>query len=123
MVMIVLVVRAVMVMFVLVLVMVVMVVILVCVVMMRVGVAMTMALIMLFVHDMNIELHARDARFLAARNVQVVTVKREFGQFAFQAPSIETQINQRSKEHVAADAAENVEVEGFHPIGYRPQGH
>jgi len=79
-------------------------------------VAMTMALVMLVVFDVDIELYARDGRFLAARDVQVVTVKREFGQFAFQAPSIETQINQRSKEHVAADAAEVVEIEGLHRL-------
>jgi len=119
--MIVIIVRAVMVM--LVLVLVAMVVMFVSVVRMCVRVPVTVALIMLFGRDMNLELHALDACFLAARDVQVITVQREHCQLTLKLASIDTQVDQRAEEHVAADAAEDVEVEGFHPIGNRPQGH
>ena len=44
----------------------------------------------------------------------IVVVQTEFFQFAFQRLEVHAEIEQGAEEHIAADAAEQVEVEGFH---------
>ena len=63
---------------------------------------------------MHVELHAGDAGFLLAREVQVIAVELELLQLALQPMRVHAQINQRADEHVAADPAENVEIKRFH---------
>ena len=48
--------------------------------------------------------------------MQVIAVKLELSQFAFQAASIDTQVEQSAEEHVAAYATEDVEIEGLHQL-------
>ena len=40
----------------------------------------------------------------------MITLETEFAQFALQLVRIDSEVDQRSDEHIAADAAENIEV-------------
>ena len=73
-------------------------------------------LVMMFVGigQMDIKLHAGDAGFLLARDVEVVAVEFQLLQLALQLAAIRAEVNQRADEHVAADAAENIEIKRFH---------
>jgi len=64
--------------------------------------------------DMNIEFYARDARLLTARNMEVITIQRQLFEFLEQRGGINSEVNQRADEHVAADTAEHVEIQGLH---------
>ena len=66
------------------------------------------------VRQMHVELHAGDGRFFAARNVQVIAVELELLQFALKFFGVHAEVEQRGDEHVAGDAAENVEVKRLH---------
>ena len=66
--------------------------------------------------QMDIKFHAGDAGFLLARNMQMITAEFQFLQLAFQLAGIRAEVNQRADEHVAADAAENVEIKRFHML-------
>ena len=66
------------------------------------------------IRQMHVEFHAFDAGFLFARDVQVVAVELQFFKFVLQLVRVRAQINHRADEHVAADAAEDVEVKRFH---------
>ena len=65
-------------------------------------------------HEVHVELHAFEVAFLLARGVQVVTVQFQLGQFDFQLVQADAEVEHGPDEHVAADAAENVEVKSFH---------
>jgi hypothetical protein len=60
--------------------------------------------------QMNIKLHTINARLLAARDVEMVAIEAKFFQFLFEPPGVEPEVQQRADEHIAADAAENIEV-------------
>lgn len=77
------------------------------------GIVMRLLLMML-VLQMHIELHPLDASFLFTTLVQVVTIQAKFRQFALQLLEINAQVEQRANEHVAADAAENVQIKCLH---------
>jgi len=64
--------------------------------------------------QMDIKLHAGDAGFLFARDVKMIAAEFQLLQLALQLARIRTEVNQRADEHVAADAAENIEVKRFH---------
>ena len=66
------------------------------------------------VREVDIELDAADLRFLAASGMKVVAVELELLQFRFECGGIHAEIQQRADEHVAADAAEDVEIKSFH---------
>jgi hypothetical protein len=66
------------------------------------------------VGQMDIKLHAFDAGFLFARDVKMIPAEFQLLQLALQLARIRAEVNQRADEHVAADAAENVEIERFH---------
>ena len=68
------------------------------------------------VGQMDIKLHAGDAGFLLARDVEMIAVEFQLLQLALQLARIRAEVNQRADEHVAADAAENVEIKRFHII-------
>jgi hypothetical protein len=72
--------------------------------------------VMMFVGvgQMDIKLHAGDAGFLLARDVEMIAVEFQLLQLALQLARIRAEVNQRADEHVAADAAENVEIKRFH---------
>jgi hypothetical protein len=64
--------------------------------------------------EVDIKLHADDGGFLSPRDVQVIAAELELFQFALQFGGVHAEVEQGGDEHVAGDAAENVEVKGFH---------
>ena len=66
--------------------------------------------------EMDIELHASDGGFLPARNVQMIAVEFELLQLAFKLADVRAEVEQRGDEHVAGDAAEDIEIKDFHFI-------
>jgi hypothetical protein len=62
----------------------------------------------------NVKFHPGNGRFLLARNVEVIAVEPEFFQFTFKFLGIHSKVEQRGNEHVAGDAADEVEVKDFH---------
>ena len=86
----------------------------------RVGVFVGMPMIVvvmfmaMFVRQMNIKLHAFDLRFVLSRNVEMVAVEMQLFEFVFELMGIHAEVEQRADKHVAADAAENIQVKSFH---------
>src|SRR5438093_2743769 len=66
--------------------------------------------------EVDIELRPGHRATLLARSVQVVDLEPKFFQLVLQGVQVDTQVEHRAQEHVAADAAEQVEVEGFHTV-------
>ena len=66
------------------------------------------------VREVDVELDAGDRGFLLARNVEVIAVQLEFFQLPFEFGGVHPQVKECGDEHIAGDAAENVEVKGFH---------
>src|SRR5271155_4456247 len=64
------------------------------VVMMMAVLVMGMRFVFVVVLQMNIELHSGDARFEAARRVQVIAVKPEFLKFVLELVGIDAKIDQ-----------------------------
>jgi hypothetical protein len=78
-------------------------------------------LVVVAMRPMDIEFHAPDRGLRAAMEVQVpVLVERELAKLGFELPRVHAEVDHRAEKHVAADAAEDVEVKGFHKAkGYR----
>ena len=78
----------------------------------RVGVAMGMRLfsVAMIAGEVHVELNSFQARFMPARDVQVTAFQPQLLQLLLQLAGLDAQVNQRGDEHVAADAAEQVEV-------------
>ena len=66
------------------------------------------------VREVDIELHTRDGGFFAAQHVQVVPVQLKLLQLALELGCVHAQVNERADEHVAGNAAKNIEIECFH---------
>ena len=64
----------------------------------------------------DVELDALDVRLGFAEDVQLIAVEIELGQLGLERRCIDAEIDHRAKEHVAADAAENIKVKCLHPI-------
>ena len=64
--------------------------------------------------EADVELHAGNVGLLPAGDMDMPAVEFEFFEFVFQRARIDAEINQRAEEHVAADAAENVQIKRFH---------
>ena len=98
------------------------------IVMVAVFVGMFMAVVrvrvIMRVREVDVKFHPGNGGFLAASNVQVIAAELELLQFPLKFGGIHAQVEQRGDEHVACDAAENVEVKGFHiiPEGRVPRG-
>ncbi len=60
--------------------------------------------------EMDVELGAADLGFLAAGEMEVVAVQPQFSQLQLELLEIHAEVEQRADEHVATDAAENVQV-------------
>ncbi len=69
------------------------------------------------IFQVDVELHAFDAGFRAAGDVEVVTGKVELGQVGLQRVKINAEINQGAEKHIPTDAAEDIEVKEFHRFG------
>ena len=70
--------------------------------------------VIVVMREVNVKFHAGDGGFLLARNVEMIAVELEFLQFAFQPVGVHAEVEQRGDEHIAGDAAEEVEVKNFH---------
>ena len=66
--------------------------------------------------QVDVKFHAGDGGFLPARNVQMIAVELELFQLALQPARIHAQIQQRGDEHVAGDAADQVEIQSLHVL-------
>ena len=64
----------------------------------------------------DIELHARNAGLLLARDVDPVDLNAQLRDIVFELVLANAEVNELADEHVATDAAENVEIEGLHKI-------
>jgi hypothetical protein len=66
--------------------------------------------------EVDIELHAGDARFVGAPDMEVIAVEPQFGQFAFEQARVGTQVNEGGDKHIAGDAAGKVQVQRGHGL-------
>ena len=66
--------------------------------------------------DVNVELRRHDAVLVHARAVQVVTARAERGEARLDGGEVRARVEQRADRHVAADAAETIEIECAHVI-------
>ena len=69
-----------------------------------------------FGREMNIKLDTFNPRFVPTGHVQVVSVEAQSLESPFEGRSGNSQVQQSPDEHVAADPAEEVEVEGWHGL-------
>ena len=85
-------------------------------VMMGMGMLMFLMVMIMFVIilHMNVKFDAGDSRFLVTGNVKVISVQAQFLQFMIELMRVNSEVQERSDEHIAADAAENIEIESFH---------
>jgi len=70
--------------------------------------------VIVLVGKVNVELDAADCSFVASREVKMVTVKLQLHQLLLELYCVDTQIDQRANEHVAADSTEEVQIKSFH---------
>lgn len=70
--------------------------------------------VMMLAFDMHIEFCPGDRAFLIAPHMQVIALEAELAQFALELLRVDAEVNQRTDEHVAAEAAEDIEVKCFH---------
>ena len=75
--------------------------------------------VVVFMREMHIELDAGDALAFVLADVQMEAVEFEFLQLAREFVGVHAEVEQRADEHVAADAAEDVEIESFHLGSFR----
>ena len=68
------------------------------------------------VFQVNVELRSFDLKTFGAFDVQVVTVEVQLREFVLELVKINAEIQHRADEHVAADAAEDVEIESLHRL-------
>jgi len=64
--------------------------------------------------EVNVELHALDAALGGAPVGEAVAVEVQLREPIFELAEIHAEIEQRTDEHVSAQAAEHIEVKGFH---------
>ena len=83
------------------------------VVVIMIGMRMSVVVIML-AGQMNIEFYAGNSRFFLARNMKVITIEPQFLHLVLELMRVHAQIQQCRQKHIAADAAENIEVKSFH---------
>ena len=78
------------------------------------AVLMLMVALVAFLFHMHIEFRPGDVRALLARGMKVVAFQPELRQLMLELMKVHAHIEQRADEHVAADAAENIEVKSLH---------
>ena len=66
--------------------------------------------------QVNVELDPRDAVFQSLAGVQMVTRESQPGQLAFEGGEADAQVDKRADEHVAAQAAGEIEIEHAHDL-------
>jgi hypothetical protein len=70
----------------------------------------------MFVAQMHLKLHASYGFLAAASNVEMVLIQSQFLELVLKSVAIHSQIKQRSDEHIAANATEDIQIQSFHPI-------
>jgi hypothetical protein len=68
------------------------------------------------VGQVNVEFRPGNGSTFPATNVEVIAVEPELAQFALESAHIQAQVDHRAQEHVAADAAEDIQVKSFHAL-------
>jgi len=76
-------------------------------------------LVVMIMRQVNLELDSFDRSFVATQNVHVILIQAQFLELVFKPMAIHAQIQQRSDEHIAADAAKDIEIQSFHAITVR----
>jgi len=85
------------------------------VIMMMVVMVVMMTMVMVvFMFQVHVELDARDALTFLLADMQVIAVELELLQLVRELVGVHAEVDERGDEHVAGDAAEDVEVKGFH---------
>src|SRR5256885_721586 len=64
--------------------------------------------------QVNIEFDPGNSRLLLARNMEVIAIEPQFFQLVLELMRIHAKVHQRAKKHVAADAAEDIEIKNSH---------
>lgn len=64
--------------------------------------------------EVDIEFHTRKAGLFGAGHLQAIACQGQLSQLPLQLGGIGAQVQERPDQHVAADAAGQVEIEGFH---------
>ena len=86
-------------------------------VLVRVVMRMTVAVVIItfaIAREVHIKFNAINRTFLPAIGTEGVTAQLELPQFHLQRLELHSNINHCTQKHVAADAAEDVEVKGLH---------
>ena len=82
-----------------------------------VRVAVFLMTVMVVMRSVHIELGSRNVRLGLLRHVDVVfTGNPQLFEFVFQCMGVHTQIDHGTQKHVAADTAEDVEIQSFHEM-------
>jgi hypothetical protein len=71
-------------------------------------------IVMMVIFNVNVELGALNVGLLAARGVNMKFVEVQLFQFVLQLPKIDAKVEHRADKHIAADAAEHVEIKRLH---------
>ena len=70
--------------------------------------------------DAHVELYTFNVRLVPAPDVKLVTFKWEFAEFGVEAIWRHPEVDHGADKHIAADAAEDVEIKTFHVLVIRP---
>ena len=71
-------------------------------------------IVMMIVFEVHVELRALNVGLFATRGVDVKFVEMQFFQFVLQSPKVDPEVEHRADKHIAADAAEHVEIKRLH---------
>lgn len=77
-------------------------------------VIMVMMVVAVFVLQMNVKFSALDLKSFRTLRMQVITVDVQLLELVLELVKINAEVQHRADKHIAADAAEDVEKEGFH---------
>ncbi len=73
--------------------------------------------VLVIMRQVNVKLHSGNRALVTSRKMQVIAIQIQGPQPFFQVCWGNAQVHQGPDKHVAADPAEKVEVQSFHPIG------
>ena len=70
------------------------------------------------VRELHVKFHPSDVRLLSTGDVDTPAVELKLFESMFERVRIDAEVNHRADEHVAADAAEDIQIQCFHRNGY-----
>src|SRR6185369_15935947 len=76
--------------------------------------AFVLVMVMMCRVEVDVKFNAFDAGSALARDVEVILMQTQLLQLPLEMMEIHSEINQGPEKHIAADAAENIEIDGFH---------